>query len=118
MSTTAISKIAPFPFKLDKGTDDAAAAEYTLKPLSGLEHMEVMAYAEMNDQGNIVYTGKSLRRAIAYGLKGWSNVFDSDGEELPFSQQNIDRLPPLDLHQIGNEIINRSQLTGAERKNS
>ena len=116
MSTTAISKLAPFEFKLEPDAVDAAT--YTLKPLSGLEHMEVMASNEINEQGQIVYTGRSLRMAIKYGLKGWDGVCDADGEALGYSHANVERLPPLDLHRIANEILRRSEITGEERKNS
>jgi len=93
-------------------------AEFNLKPLSGLEYMEVMSEMFQAEDGSIRMPGSALRLAISYGLKGWKNFFDETGEDVPFSKPNVGRLPATVLSDLANKIISISELGVAERKNS
>jgi len=118
MPTITINKTTPSSYVLKAQKEESDQTQFMIKPLTGLEHMEVLALADAGDQGQMIYAGKSLKLALMFGLKGWENLCDQDGKAIEFNRLNIDLLPPLDLHELAQEILTRSELTSTERKNS
>lgn len=114
MTIHAIPQIMPFTFVPKQDRDSDIKTTFTLKPLNGLQHMEVLR--EIDDKG--FFTSRGLKLALQYGLAGWENFNDEHGTPVPFSTVNFAAVPPFILHEIGVEIINRSSLGETERKNS
>lgn len=87
---------------------------FRLRSLTTTQKMEVTD-AINNGTGSAVYW-----KLVRHGLLGWDNFNDDDGKPVPFSEsmnENIERLTPSLLIEIGMEILRASALTDAERKN-
>jgi len=83
--------------------------KYRIRPLDSMEALELSPEVEMKD-GSMVYTGKGLVIAVKYGLVG--------GEDNDYSQADKRKLPPFDLNVIAGEIINITNWSGDDAKNS
>jgi len=117
MSITAAKGFIPEKYIPESQKNETPPAEFTLKPLTGLEYMEVMSEMYRDDKGQIHMPGTALTLAINYGLKGWKNFIDEDGEDVGFSKQAIAFLPAVELSELADKIIAISELGVAERKN-
>ena len=93
-------------------------AEFTLKPLNGLEFMEVMNEMYRDENGVLRMPGEALKKAINFGVRGWKNFLDPQGEDVPFNKSNIPLIPAPVLSDLANKIISISEVGVAERKNS
>lgn len=67
--------------------------------------------------GSISLTARGIRAALRYGLVDWENVDGASGA-IEFSPAAVDRLPWMYRQMLAGEILGRSELTGAEVKNS
>lgn len=114
MTLHAITQIMPFDYIPKQDRDSDTKTIFKLRPLNGLQHMEVLR--EIDDENR--YTTAAIRLAIKYGLTGWENFTDESGHAIPYSPVTIARLPPFVLHELGMEIITRSELGEPARKNS
>ena len=94
-----------------------APREFKVRGLDSLEAWDVMPELTYED-GMVISTGRGLRNALRLGLMDWKNHRDKDGNEIAFSKNALATLDPLTLQQIGTKIINKTQLTEAEAKNS
>lgn len=118
MATNVQNKITPDWYVPEEEKDKADAARYRIRPLDGMEYLEVVPHMFVDADGYIRYDGKAMQILIRYGLEGWENHCDPEtGKELEFSRDAVRRLPPLRLKMLAQEIANRSQLTEGERKN-
>lgn len=93
--------------------DSEQPTKFKLQPLSGTQFMEVLC--EIDAEGH--YTAKGLLLALKYGLCGWDNFCESNGGAIPFAPVNFGKIPPMIVHEVALEIINRSSLGEKERKN-
>jgi len=118
MASVTINKLSLRDYILPSQADDTNPTRYKIRPMNGMEHMDVLSITDLDENGHMRYKGPALKKVINYGLKGWENLLNSDGEEVKFSPAEINNLSPIDLHYIATEIINISELTGDERKNS
>lgn len=109
----AFDRIAEYDYRLKGSEDDAAAAVFRLKPLTAIQVMEATELA--------LTLGRtaSRRRTLYFGLRGWSRLTDKDGE-VPFAPEIDDNLARLTVEQIVElctELMQKSKVTEAERKN-
>lgn len=102
--------------------EEINGSEFLLKPLSGIEFMEVSEEVRVNQStGDIQITAKAQYRALEKGLQGWRKFSDEDGNAVLFSgsmPQNISRLQMEDVKDIAIAIITRSQVVEDEAKKS
>lgn len=60
-------------------------------------------------------------KVLEYGLKGWTNFPDAEGNETTFVKdnaiENINRIPALIRSELVGEIVERSSLSKAQVKN-
>lgn len=109
------SKIAPTWFKSER--DESGQVEWLLKPLSGLEFMQVQAGAIVSERGDYVYNGQALRDALRFGVQGWKGIVDKEGNPIAYSHFMLDMIPVKHLNEVFNEIINRAFIREYEEKN-
>lgn len=109
------SKIAPSWFKSER--DKNGDVEWLLKPLSGLEFMQVQAGASVSTEGYFVYSGQAIRDALRFGIQDWKGVVDPKAEPIVYSHLILDMIPQKHLHEVFNEIINRAFIRESEKKN-
>ena len=98
------------------GVAEASQKSYKWRPMDGLQAMEVLAECRMVD-GDLMPTGTALRLAIGYGLIGWKNYVDDDGDALSFNRGLVGTIPANHLSQVAMVIINHSNITDDEAKN-
>lgn len=103
-------------FVLPSQKDEANPATFELQPLSGVRAMEAMSYLEILPNGDAIIRGEGLGLIIRYGLKGWKNVLDENGEDLPFNPVNVDCLGAVYLNAIANHLVSISNFGGREKK--
>ena len=61
--------------------------------------------------------GTVTRIAIQKAVKGWEGIDNADGNQIPFNQQNLDRLPDGLLDLIDNHIAAVNELGTKQEKN-
>jgi len=93
-------------------------AVFELKPLDGLETMEVYNELSRNVEGDYKISGTGLRIALKYGLVGWSNLLDKEKNEVAFSLANMGKIIPMALSELADKIVDISDLGIDEKKTS
>lgn len=104
--------LTPFSYTLKSEEGKANATVFELRPLSGLELLDIMDAAEHGRRA-VFYTG------LKYGLLGWKNVKGKEGD-VKFSddmEENIGRLNVPTITELYLEIKRRSELSEDEKKN-
>jgi hypothetical protein len=116
VSITIIGNLSPTWYTPEdqQGQDDPV--EFKLKPLSGLERLEVSGETRTDSNGELILTAKGLILAVRYGLIGWRRVLDEQGREIKFNTQAIGKLSPELLAELSGVILERSTLGGEEKK--
>lgn len=95
--------------------------DFYLKPLSGIEFMEVSEDVKFDMKGNALISAKTCSIVLNYGLIGWRNYKDAKGEEILFSGsqvQNISRLRLVDIKPITLAILDKSNMGEEDEKKS
>ena len=87
--------------------DDEVKTKFLINTLKGKEFLR----ATMRGFVDIDYI-------LDTGLVGWKDFYNEDGTPVEFSQENIDKVPPLILQDIAFAIQSLSTLEEDERKNS
>lgn len=85
---------------------------YLLRPLSAQEYARL--FTEMGRPGG----AESLVAAVGKCLRGWRNVKDANGAEIPFPGSGgkaLEILPGDLVAQIGRKLVGISQLDKADR---
>jgi hypothetical protein len=98
--------------------DGENPTRYLLKPLNGLQFMELMPLGTINTQDHFAPTHAGRMLLLRYGLQGWEGVLDENGEPLEFNRRMFTAIPPSHLIECAHEILARSALEAAEAKNS
>lgn len=101
----------------DSEVDANELTSFDLKPLNGLEYMEVISELKTDSEGVSRLSGEGLKKSIRYGLVGWDNFNDEQGRKVKFNKFNVSKVPPLVLAELASEIINVSETGNEERKN-
>jgi len=110
------SKILPIMYipQEEEGSDNPT--QFKLKPLDGLEYMDVLLHAKVNSEGEVELEPAGLKVALKFGLIGSKNLTDELG--------NVDvELIPTELDsvlliELAKKIMEISNVSDEERKNS
>lgn len=97
--------------------DMDTAAEFLIKPLNSFKLMDVSNGLSYED-GRLLLSGRAAEFACKNGIKDWKHVVDEKGEDLPFSEKNLEWLPEEYLRPLSAKIYALSKLAENERKNS
>ena len=95
--------------------------DFYLKPLSGIEFMEVAEDVKFDLNGNALISAKTCQVILNYGLQGWRNYRDPNGEEIAFSgsqHANISRIQMEDIKPVTLAILAKSTLGVDDQKKS
>ena len=95
------------------GKEDAT--EFNLQPLTTPQMARIQAHFDAAT-GSISAVG--LYTACEFGLKGWRNLLDHEGNDLKFNKRRLDVLPIEIVAEVGGQIIANSVLTDEDEKNS
>lgn len=119
MAITALAGLAPYWYTPEEEQGEPAAAQFKLKPLNGMQYLEIMHEGKVTQDGQGFVTNYQGRQMLLkYGLLDWKNVETETGDPLPFSIRNLDMIPADILLELGNEILSKSSLAEADRKKS
>lgn len=105
-------------FTLPSEVEAPDATQFLIRPLSGPERADVELYRDAS--GNWTFTGESVRALLRFGLRGWKNFRDDEGEVLFVrgdDRANLARLDLVTTTELAMEIWMRSALTEEQRKN-
>lgn len=116
MAIRATEGLTPSWWTPPSEKDEDRPTRFLIAPLTGAQQDEVLEGATIED-GRLMLTAAGIRRAIRYGLRDWEN-FDGEHGPIPFSHAATDKLPWSVRRLLAGEIVNRSDLTGDEVKNS
>lgn len=117
MTIKALTGLVAEWYTPDDERDEAIQSQFKLQPLNGMQYIEIMSHGEALESGNFLVNHIGRQLLLKYGLVGWKNVEQVNGDPLPFSRNNIEMLPAAILAELGNEILTVSSLVEAERKN-
>lgn len=109
----ALEVLAPTPYA-PAGGDGDEPVRFILRPLSGMEWLEV----EYHLPGNGRWNGAATKAALKCGLVGWENFADSAGP-VPFladKDANIARLSAALILELRREIESRTVLAIEDKK--
>lgn len=98
----------PDAFKKE-GTENPPT--FKLRPLMGPELVDIQA--EFNEATQN-FTGRGWNLAIRYGLRGWRNVEDQNGNPVKFSRDNLKFIPSNILIELASRIIATSKFSAEE----
>ena len=118
MAISAVKGLVSEFYTPEQDGDEAEKTAFEVKPLNGLIAMEVLSEGRTDENGNLHLSAAAMNKALRHGFVGWRHFNDETGKEIKFSVTNFHRVPPMELNNIVNKIINMSQLTGEEIKNS
>jgi len=103
MAITALcKKERDYVLKCDRDSDDPTV--FKLRSLDRFESAEVQRKIENPKKENV---SETIDKYLSQGLVGWTNLKDSEGNEVPFSTDNM-RLLGFDY---ANELL--KEITGA-----
>lgn len=95
-----------------------APLRFKIKPLDGLQYLEVSSDSKADDEGNFLLTGSAYKLVAMYGIVSWENFYDNSGAEIVFSKDKIKLIPVTVLMELVSEILRASSLNGEQQKNS
>lgn len=117
MTITALSGLVEQEYIPEDDKDSENPTVFRLKPLNGMQYMEVMS--EVKRVGDFLrVSGDGLKLAIKYGLVGWKDFYDENGKDVKFNPHTVLRVPSDVLAELADKIISISRLEGTEIKNS
>lgn len=118
MTTKALTGLVAEWFTPADQADDETPTRYKLKPLNGLQFMEVAQHGNVDGDGAFTPNHKGRLLLLHHGLKDWENVVDDKDESLGFNLARIKFIPTTHLVEISNELLMRSALGAEAEKNS
>jgi hypothetical protein len=90
---------------------------YRIKPLDGLQFMEVMTHGEHTADGGFIPTHLGRIMVLRMCLKGWENLDLKNGDPAKFTRQAFHFAPGHHLIEIANHAIEISSPGADEEKN-
>ena len=114
MAITALSGFEPEWFE-PEGQEEGEKTAFHLKPLTGPQYMEVLTH-QIVVGGQIGLTAAGVNRAVDFGLIGWKNFKNADGQVIEHSPRNHIFIGPITLTDIADRIIEISELDPAQKK--
>lgn len=115
MAIQAYDGVTPVWYTPDSEKDAVDAAEFHLFPLTGPQLLEVQQFF---DTDNSVVLGPGLVMSCKYGMRGWKNIVDGEGNEMVFTRNGLNRLPAEVIAELGGKIIGMSVIEEEEVGNS
>lgn len=124
MSVTIAKNLKPqwyTPYGQDK---ESTPAQFLLKPLSSLAHMDVSANIRFIDEDigkkpedrMMVFKSPAIQVIIRECILEWKNIVDSDGAPIEFSISACEDLSPALLKDIAFECVYQAELSQAQKK--
>lgn len=99
--------------------DESDTAEFYIQPLSSPAMIDVRNEVSIDQETqNMLISGRGVMAACTAGLCDWRGIKDQNGDDVRFSQKDIEWLPEDYLKLLAAKIIVASTLTESERKNS
>jgi len=92
-----------------------AASSFHCFPLTQPQLLEVQQFYDSDTKR---LKPQAYAMAFRLGCRGWKNVQDSAGLNLPWSPSAMDTIPAKEIAEIGNHVLEISSLTGEDEKNS
>lgn len=112
MAITALCKRErDYVLKCDEGSDDPTV--FRLRSLDRFESAEVQRKIEDPKKENV---SETIDKYLSQGLIGWTNLNDTEGNEVPFSVDNMKLLGFDYANELLKEII--GAVSPEEEKNS
>lgn len=118
MARKALDPITPFWWTPDDQKDDPKPARYKIRPLTGMQKIEINTDLKICPVGLII-SAAGVRNVLRHGLLGWENIEDANGADVPFSDNidtNLARLSDQELIAISNRILQASDIGADEKK--
>lgn len=97
---------------------ESEPSKFQLQPLTGMQKMEVMCHGVATPDGMFRTDHDGQRLLLRYGVTGWVNVHDEEGNPLEFTRQELEKLPMNILTELANEVLQRAVLQEVDRKKS
>lgn len=117
MAIVASGKLTESTYIIEEDRDDEEPTTFKLKPMDGQQYMGVMAEGNLDNDGMMSFSERTMKQTLRYGLVGWDNFNDAEGKAVKFSRMNFGRLPVTVLTELFSEIINISSLSEEDSKN-
>jgi len=117
MAIVAQAKVLESDYIIESDRDSETPTIFKLKPMDGQQYMGVMAEANMDQDGMMTFSERTMKNTLRYGLVGWNNFPDEEGKEVKFSRHNFGRIPVTELTELFSEIIRISSISEDESKN-
>ena len=102
----AIDLILEKEFQCEADTDEIKTT-WLLRSLTGSEWLKCTANGFVD-----------IDLILEYGICGWRDFPDANGNEVPYSRINIGRIDPVYLQEIYIELQRMASMGEEERKNS
>jgi hypothetical protein len=123
MAIALTRKQITFILEEDKEQDESLQTKFSIKPLSAKQYAAVqdsMHFTGKGEDATITNSGAYALEVLKYGLTGWSNFKNEDGQEVKFNTRNIeeslDYLSVSNRYEISAAIMELSIL-GEKEKN-
>ena len=118
----ALQKLSPYWFELPTDEDEQKTRWY-IKPLDGEELTDIMmnvSYAGFDKKGKpmIQTNARSVALSLRYGVIGWENFRDEEGNEVEFSELNKKYIHWADRIALSKEVIGNATMNDALKKKS
>lgn len=110
-----------YTIKVDADIDEKEQTQFQITPLSGVDRMELANEFIFDDNlpEGVKVSSAGLKLALHKGVTGWRNVFDEHGNQPAFNYRLMTMLIDGDtLTELAYQVINSSQMTESETKNS
>lgn len=117
MTIHAKNTFTPVIFTPDSEKDSDDPTTFTLKPLNGLEYMQVLNNTTIDDNGVTKLSATGLELALRHGLTGANNLIGENGKPITLNRFTMKTLSAVLLIEIANAILEASEIDGEERKN-
>ena len=110
---------------LEEERSNDAPTVFRLRPLTRRERDEVNDLMGLHAGQNGYPCGSFNTKVLRGGLAGWRNLMDQKGAEVPYhterdgkvTDEALERLPAAVCVELANEILRRSTMSAADRKN-
>lgn len=111
---TGLVSVWYIPTSEDNVQPEDAASSFHCFPLTQPQILEVQNLYD-NDAKRL--KPQAYAMAFRLGCRNWKNVQDREGLNLPWSPGAMDTIPAKEIAEIGNHILDISNLTGEDEKN-
>lgn len=101
----------------DTDPEDPTPPGFLLQPLTEVQTLEVMGDGIITDSGTFIPNHSARIKLLGWGIKNWRNINGPDGAPAECKRGSWQQLPWNLLAELATEILLRSSLREAERKN-